>query len=151
MRFGLLISFLAAIMLIVALVVPARQNPLALSLEPSTSTPSSVRCIALTYTDAVRSRGLPHRITLRPDTTSWVLGRLTYRAEGDGDPLWRQAWWAFAGPDSIDLTAHHQATIRLPAKSGTGRAVPYVDGSLLNALISRGYRTWSVDQGEIPS
>ena len=150
MRFGLLISFLAAITLIVALVVPARQNPLALPLEPSISRPSTVRCIALTYTDAVRSRGLPHRITLGPDTTSWVLGRLTYRAEGDGDPLWRQAGWAFAGPDSIDLTAHHQATIRLPAKSGTGRAVPYVEGSLLGALLSGADRSFTVEHAEIP-
>src|SRR5439155_25589959 len=98
MRFGLLISFLAAIMLIVALVVPARQNPLALPLEPSISRPSAVRCIALTYTDSIRSRGLPRGIMLRPDTTPWILVRLTYRSDGYGDPLCRQAWCAFTGP-----------------------------------------------------
>ena len=150
MRFGLLVSFLAAILLVVAMIVPPRQNPLALPRGPGAATPSKARCLALEYGDSFRARGLPRRVTLRPDTTAWVLGRRTYQAQGDGDPLWREAWWAFAGPDSIDLTAHHQATIRLPIRSGTGRAVPYVDGSLLNALISRGYRTWAVDQGELP-
>jgi hypothetical protein len=148
MRFGLLASFLAVIVLVTTMILPAAPAEVAVPPGSNIGRPVIERCILLNYSDLVQTRGLPNHVRLFGDTISWILGRRAYRAEGDGDPLWRHASWAFAGPDSLDLIAHHQAIIRLPIESGSGRAIPYVDGSLLSALLTGAYRSFRVDHAE---
>src|SRR5215471_11320853 len=118
-------------MVLLPVVRPDLQLPAGQAAAP----PTIPRCLTLTYAGLRRPELLPHTLTLLPDTTSWLFRRRTYRAIGDA-VLWRHAWWAFAGPDSIDVTAHHQAILRLSRDQlqGGGHGEPYLDGTLFSAL-----------------
>jgi|SRR5437660_1162604 len=136
MRFGLIVGILAGLTLVIALLVPARSPTLLSVPGPTPPPPALTSCLSLTYQGSGRLDVLPNSVTLQPDSTSWVLGRRTYRASGNGDPLWKDAFWSYAGLDSIDITAHHQPIMRLPIRAGRGRGIPYRDGPLLPSLLS---------------
>jgi hypothetical protein len=135
-RLAALTTLLAATVLVSMVILPVWRPDLQLPPGQAPAPPTIRRSLTLTYSGVRRPELLPHVLTLLPDTTLWFLGRRTYRAIGDGDVLWHHAWWAFAGPDSIDVTAHHQAILRLSRDQfqGSGRGVPYLDGTLFSAL-----------------
>ena len=150
MRFGLVAGLLAATVVVAMLLIPAKPPSLALLTGPTPRPFTASRCFELTYSDPVRVERLPHTLRLFPDTAFWSLARPMYRAAADGDPSWRESWWTYAGQDSIDVTAHHQPLLRLPRDvAGPGRGVPYVDGTLLPALLSGAYARFVVTSVEV--
>ena len=137
MRLTLFLCLLAGIVLVSMMLLPARRADLPVPPGQVPPPPTVSRCYAITYQGVRRPGILPHSLKLLRDTTSWLLRRRTYRAIGDGDHSWHEAYWAYAGSDSIDVTAHHQAILRFSLKDagGPGRGEPYLDGPLLPALL----------------
>ena len=152
MRFTIFLSLLVGIVFVSMMLLPAHRPELPLPSGQAPVPPTAPRCYALTYVGVRRPGLLPHTLALLPDTTPWVLRRRTYRAIGDGDYLWHGAYWAYAGSDSIDVTAHHQAILRFtPSDSAsTGRGEPYLDGPLLLALLFPVERPFEVRSHSIP-
>ena len=150
MRLGLFVGLLVITVLISTFFIPVGPEHLPVPSGTIPAPPTSASCLTLRYSGYSRSERLPHKLKLRADTTSWVLGRKTYRAVGDGDWSWSYAYWSYAGPDSIDVTAHHQPTLRLSRlpEGGVrrGRGVPYLDGPLFFALffpVQGPFHVWS--------
>jgi hypothetical protein len=139
MRLGVFVGFLAAVVLLAAFVLPVPPATLPDLSGPTPSPPSISSCIRLKYAGAVSEHlAMPTYLELSSVTAPSYQGRPTYQAHGDGDPLWRHGRWVYAGSDSIDIMAHHQALLRLPRQSkyGVGRAIPYRDGTIVDALLN---------------
>ncbi len=135
MRLTLFVSLLTVIVVSSTFFLPMRPETLPVPAGGAPPPPTAARCLTLSYAGVKHPGRLPHHLSLLPDTTAWLFGRKTYRAVGDGDWLWEKAYWSYAGPDSLDVTAHHQPVFRLPrSSSGSGRGVPYLDGPLFFAL-----------------
>jgi hypothetical protein len=134
MRLPVFVALLAVAVLVSMLLLPVWRPDLELPAGQAPAPPTVPQCLTLTYSGVPHPERLPGKLTLLPDTISWLFRRRTYRAFGDGG--WREAWWAYAGPDSIDVTAHHQAILRIARDQaqGSGRGEPYLDGTLFFAL-----------------
>jgi hypothetical protein len=135
MRLSLFVSLLAVIVVSSTFLLPVKPETMPLPPGVAPPPPTVARCLTLSYVGVKHPERLPRRLKLLADTTLWLFGRKTYRAVGDGDWLWENGYWSYAGADSIDVTAHHQPVFRVPRLgSGSGRGVPYLDGPLFFAL-----------------
>ncbi len=152
MRLALFAGLLAVTILVSTFLLPVGRPDLPVPSGQPPSPATGPRCLALTYARVRRPEILPHTLKLLPDAIGWILGRRTYRAIGDGDPEWKDAYWAYAGPDSIDVTTHDQAILRLPRQDGSasGRGEPYLDGTLFFALYAPGQGRFIVFTRNVP-
>ena len=98
---------------------------------------TSPLCFHLQCDDSTSRARLPSYVALRPE--AYAAGephRPAFVAKVFGADSWPDlAWWAFAGRDSVDVTGHHQALLRIPRRGGRGWAIPYVESSVSNMLL----------------
>ncbi len=137
MRLGVFVSVFIALLVVMALLYPARTDITVPQGQPQDSV-RGAECFTLAYRDSSeRSARLPTEVQLLTDTAFGGANRGVFVARSNGQGMWNRTWWAYAGADSIDISAHHEPILRIPRglTSGVGRAIPYVDGSLLVNLL----------------
>ena len=151
MRLGLFAIMLGATLVIAMTLLPVWRGPLPVPIGPSPATPPTSRCLTLSYSGARRADVLPRYVRL---TTRPIAGTTRFRAMGTGDKYrsWEDAWWSFAGNDSVDVSAHHQPILRLPTQTGggIGRGLPYLDGTLLPMLLFGFWHPFTVKAASEP-
>ena len=152
MRPLLFLSLLLVTVFVSMMLLPAHRPELPVPAGEEPPTPAASRCYTITYVDVPHPERLPHQLTLLPDTLPWILRRRTYRAVADRNARWRDVYWAHAGSDSVDVTGHHKAILRMPITDSLniGRGEPYLDGPMLLELLFPTQSAFRFKSHEIP-
>ena len=132
-RWGTFAAVLVAFLVVIAFIYPVGFN-----LNVPTGVPEdsliAPECYSLTYPRRASDYPpLPRRVQLTSESFPSGATRSIFVAQTDEPSVWWRTWWAYAGSDSVDIGGHHTPILRVPRtkRSGSGRVIPYVDGSLL--------------------
>ena len=145
MRIGSFSAVFAALLLVIALVMPVPSDPSApLGGEPPIPG-TAPRCFALVYDEAKLGDRLAASVRLEPDVLYTgdlpAPGTVVYSAVPASPYPSRLGSWRLAGPDSVDVMVHyHGPLLRIPVRGGAGRGIWMGPRTVFTLMVDEGFR-----------